>query len=391
MPADASAQVSRVADGAPIVLHVMQSAGIGGAERHLLAILPALRDLGWDMRFWGFTTAGHSEFANALAATGVPVDLVHAGRMRSLRVTRELRRRVRALGPRIVHSHLFYADVHAQLALLGTNVRSVRTIHVGPEFIPVGLPRRVYGWAGSRADRTITVSEHMARLAPQLGFAPADRIRVVRYGIDQAAWARTGDAPARARAAFGLRDTDVVVACTSRLVPGKGQDTLIRAFEISRRSNADMHLLVAGTGPEEDRLHHLAHEVLPPGSYRFTGFVPDVRHVVWASDIFVLPTHADLGEGFGIAALEAAAGHVAIVASDHAPLRELIGHATTGVIVPPGDTDELAKALTALASDRGLRTRLADAAAERVCAGFTHASTVTATDAVYRELVERGP
>jgi glycosyltransferase involved in cell wall biosynthesis len=391
MSADASAQVSRVAEDAPVVLHVMQSAGIGGAERHLLAILPALRALGWDMRFWGFTTAGGSEFANALAAAGIPVDLVHVGRMRSLRVTRELRRRVRALGPRIVHSHLFYADVHTQLALLGTGVRSVRTIHVGPEFIPAGLPRRVYGWAGSRADRTITVSEHMARLAPQLGFAPAERLRVVRYGIDPVAWGPTDDARASARGEFGVRDTDVVVACTSRLIAGKGQDTLIRAFEVARRSNTNMHLLVAGTGPEEERLRQLARDLLPPGSYRFTGFVPDVRRVVWASDIFVLPTHAELGEGFGIAALEAAAGHVAIIASDHAPLRELIEPETTGVIVAPGVTDELARALTHLANDDGLRARLADAATERVCAGFTHASTVAATDAVYRELVEHGP
>jgi glycosyltransferase involved in cell wall biosynthesis len=374
---------------APVVLHVMQSAGIGGAERHLLALLPALRARGWDARFWGFMTAGRSVFADALAAKGVPVDVVHAGRNRSLRVTRALRRRIKTLRPQIVHSHLFYGDVQAQLAVLGQSVRSVRTIHVGPEFIPAGLPRRAYGWAGSRADRTITVSDHMAALAPQLGFSPADRVRVVRYGIDPSSWAPTPQERRRARSELSVRDTDVVVACTSRLIAGKGQDTLIRAFAIARRTHPELHLVIAGTGPEEDRLHALAHELLPDGSFRFTGFLPDARGVVWASDIFVLPTHEDLGEGFGIAALEAAAADVPVIASDHAPLRELFASGQTGLIVRPGDADDLAKSLLALAGDPALRERLASAAVERVRAGFTETAMVDATESVYRELLGR--
>ena len=386
---DANAAGSLTHNSAPVVLHVMQSAGIGGAERHLLTLLPALRRLGWDARFWGFATEATSAFVDALSAADVPVDLIRVTRMRSLKVAREIRRRVRALDARLVHSHLFYADIQTQLALLGTRVPSVRTIHNGPGFFPGGLPRRVYGWAGSLADRTITISEHMARLAPRVGFAPTDRIRVVHHGVDIASWEPPADARAQARHRLGYRDDEFVIVCTSRLIPGKGQDTLIRAFARAKRAQTRLRLVVVGTGPEADGLHTLARELLPEDSYAFTGFVPDVRNVIWAADIFVLPTHADFDEGFGIAALEAAAAHVPIVASDHAPLRELVEDDTTGLLLKPGDEKQLAEALVSLAGDEARRLRLSAAALELVRRSFSEEAMVEATDRVYRELVPR--
>jgi glycosyltransferase involved in cell wall biosynthesis len=101
------------------------------------------------------------------------------------------------------------------------------------------------------------------------------------------------------------------------------------------------------------------------------------------------PTQPILGEGFGLAALEAMAAGRPVVATRVASLPEVVADGETGLLVPPGDPEGLADAFARLAADEGLRARLGAAAARRAADCFSLDAMVEATLAVYAETLER--
>ena len=105
--------------------------------------------------------------------------------------------------------------------------------------------------------------------------------------------------------------------------------------------------------------------VLPPGSYRFLGFVEDIRAFINASDVFAFPTTPDFGEGFGLAALEASAVGLPIVLTSRRPDPRRGGRRrerAPGACPRPA---ALAGAILELAVDEALRRRLGEGAARR--------------------------
>ena len=100
------------------VLHVVKVAGISGAENHLLLLLPALREHGFDVRcvMLHEDEPGAEEFASRLVADGVPVDRVRIGGHRRPGTLVRLTRIVRRERPDILHTHLVHADFHGLVA-----------------------------------------------------------------------------------------------------------------------------------------------------------------------------------------------------------------------------------------------------------------------------------
>jgi glycosyltransferase involved in cell wall biosynthesis len=363
----------------------MQVAEIAGAERHLLELLPSLLDRGWQIRFWGFTIHERSSFADALAAAGIPTHVERVARLRSLRVAAALRREIAATSPSIVHSHLFYADVQTQIALLGRRTPSVRTIHVTPPTVGVGIARWPFTIAGFLADKTIAVSGFAADEARRLHLSPSSRILAIPHGIRADRWCTTEAERERSREALGVSDHQIVVVCTSRLFAGKGHGTLIRA--VAQARNEKIVLVIAGDGPERSALEALARRELPERSYRFCAFVSDVRELLAGSDIFVLPTDRTLGEAFGVSLLEAMAAGLPAVVSDLPALREVVGGSGSALMAEPDDASAFASRLTTLAEDPELRRRMGAIAATRARTLYGHDAMVAATENLYRDLL----
>jgi len=122
---------------------------------------------------------------------------------------------------------------------------------------------------------------------------------------------------------------------------------------------------------------------------RFLDFMPDVRPLVQACDVLAFPTAPELGEGFGLAALEAMAAERPVVATAVGALPEVVAHGQTGIVVPPGDRGQLADALVRLARDPGLRARLGAAGRERARTEFSIDRMIGRTLAVYEEALPR--
>jgi glycosyltransferase involved in cell wall biosynthesis len=153
----------------------------------------------------------------------------------------------------------------------------------------------------------------------------------------------------------------LTVLTAGRLVPHKGVDKLLLAVAAARRKCPGIHLVVVGSGPDEERLRALASE-LGQDDVEFAGFVDhrDMPEHYAAADVFAFPT---LDDPFGIVLLEAAAAGLPLIASPHGGATwDLIEDRTSGLIADPLDTDALAAALVEVAGDPGRRRSLGQAA-----------------------------
>jgi glycosyltransferase involved in cell wall biosynthesis len=136
----------------------------------------------------------------------------------------------------------------------------------------------------------------------------------------------------------------------SRLVPRKNVDVLIAAVERLAREGAALSLLIAGTGPEEDKIRRLADR--SEGIVRFVGFIDEARkrEILSDTDVFV---QLSTREGLSIAALEALASGVPCVVSDLPGVREPVDAGRTGWYVEdPENVESVVSALRRVLADR---------------------------------------
>ncbi len=180
---------------------------------------------------------------------------------------------------------------------------------------------------------------------------------------------------ATARAALGLSEAEVAAIYLGSLDAHKDPLTAARA---AVEAGPPLVLLVAGDGPLRPELERLE---LESGSVRVLGHRPDVRAVLAAADLFVLPS---LREGLSFAVLEAMALGLPPVVSDAPGNPEAVGDA--GVVVARGDTHGFAAAFRALLDGPGRRA-LGERARDRVARGFTAKQMVGRTRELYDEVL----
>jgi len=180
---------------------------------------------------------------------------------------------------------------------------------------------------------------------------------------------RPGAGGARIRSKLGIAADVPVVVCVSRIVPRKGQDTLIRAWPhvlAGLRSEPGAVLLIVGAGKYADKLKRLAQRLGVADSVIFTGTVPweDLPAYYDAGNVFAMPCrtrHAGLDvEGLGIVYLEASATGLPVIGGDSGGAPDAILPGETGYVVKGGDEGELAGRLIGLLSDPDAAAAMGD-------------------------------
>ena len=177
------------------------------------------------------------------------------------------------------------------------------------------------------------------------------------------------------RDALGVGARPLVV-CVSRLVPRKGQDTLIRAMPAIRRRVPDAALAIVGGGPSEDRLRAMAAD-LPAGTVAFSGQVAedDLPRYYAAGDVFAMPCRTRLGglevEGWGNVFIEAAACGKPVVVGDSGGARESLVDGETGILVDGTRVDTVAGAVGDLLANPERAREMGNAGRERVLRAHT--------------------
>jgi N-acetyl-alpha-D-glucosaminyl L-malate synthase BshA len=151
------------------------------------------------------------------------------------------------------------------------------------------------------------------------------------------------------------------------------------------RARAPLRLVMIGDGPDRGDLERAVNESPFADRVEFVGEQPDLVPWLSAADIFLLPSSQ---ESFGLAALEAMACEVPVVASRVGGLPEVIEDGVTGFLCGADDIDGMAARATELADDANLRRRVGRAAAEHVRATFCEERVVPQYEALYREVLK---
>ncbi|AYL35653.1 glycosyltransferase family 4 protein [Streptomyces fungicidicus] len=242
--------------------------------------------------------------------------------------------------------------------------RIVATTH-GHEAGWAQLPaaRQLLRRIGESTDTITYLGEYTrSRIASALTPEAAARMVQLPPGVDEKTF-HPGSGGEEVRARLGLTDRPVVV-CVSRLVPRKGQDTLIRAMPAILAAEPDAVLLIVGGGPYEKDLRRLAADTGVAASVRFTGSVPwsELPAHYGAGDVFAMPCRTRRGgldvEGLGIVYLEASATGLPVVAGDSGGAPDAVLDGETGWVVPGGSPADTADRVTALLADGELRRRM---------------------------------
>jgi len=267
----------------------------------------------------------------------------------------------------IVHLHFGGRSV-CWLARAATKAKMIRHVH-GSIIEPRGLAP-VYFSARS-TDAVVVVSQAMAS---QVVDGPA---RVIYAGVDVP---QTGLPTPRHRTTSQL-----VIGTARRLIRYKGIEYLLEAAAILHSEFPGLRVEIAGIGPERENLVQRAADLGIAGSVEFLGWVNDLNHVLPRWDVFVIPS---IEEGFGIAALEAMAAGLPVIASSVGGLPEIIEDGKTGWLVPPRDAEALASRLRMLLINPELRYNLGAAAYARARDHFSAAQMTENFAQLYDELLD---
>jgi phosphatidylinositol alpha-1,6-mannosyltransferase len=244
-------------------------------------------------------------------------------------------------------------------ALRGAGIQRAVAITHGHEAGWAALPgaRNLLHRIGEAVDVVTYLGEYFrVRLARALSAEAAARMVQLAPGVDAALFRPDPEAGAVIRKRYGLAGRPVVL-CVSRLVPRKGQDTLIRAWPAVQRQVADAALLIVGGGPRVGQLQRLAERTGVPGSVHLTGPVPAAELAAHyaAADVFAMPCRTRRGgldvEGLGIVYLEASAAGLPVIGGDSGGAPDAIDEGESGYVVPGRDPAALAARITGLLAD----------------------------------------
>jgi len=347
------------------VVHVHRMRGIGGSERHLLTLLPALADRGLDPLFVGLDDPKWD-----------PSDFYRALRVPAVRVPSPrdvdpllLFRLLRALKADVVHTHLVHADLYGGLASALRGTKLVSTKHNDDPFRS-GAFRFVERGLARLADRIVTITAALRAFTVERVGVPARKVETIHYGLDDLpdAWGENGpdDVPPTAR----------VLLAVARLTPQKGLDVAVRALAALPD---DTVLVALGEGPQRDALEQLARSEGVARRVFLPGRVPDVAAWLRRASVLVHPAR---WEGFGLGVLEAMLAGLPVVATNVSSLPELVVDGETGYLVTPDDPRALAQgSVHALA-----QPQLGEAGRERAAREFSVARMADRTAALYSRI-----
>jgi N-acetyl-alpha-D-glucosaminyl L-malate synthase BshA len=283
--------------------------------------------------------------------------------------------------------HVHYAIPHAVSALLARDMlgtkrpKIVTTLH-GTDITIVGLDRAYFQptrYGIERSDAVTTVSEWLRGETLRF-FQPTRAVEVLPNFTDMERFQPRAECPLRKCLVPAGEKT---ISHVSNFREVKRVADVVAVFA-RVAAKIPSRLLLAGDGPEVATAERAAREAGVADRVHFLGEVEDVERVYAASDLFLLPSEH---ESFGLAALEALASGVPVIATDSGGLPEVVQNGRTGFLVEVGDVAAAAERATALLRDDAARRRMGAAARADVVARFAAEAVVDRYLALYERVV----
>jgi glycosyltransferase involved in cell wall biosynthesis len=361
------------------ILQVCSARTLGGGERHVADLANALARRGHQVYV---ALAPGSPVTAKLS--DVPAENVFHLRMRNaLDVPSALRlaRFVREREIEFVHAHLARDYPLASLAVR-RYARLVITRHV---LFPLN---RLHALTLAKVARVIAVSEAVARALRAQRICDERKIRVVHNGIDLKRFEKEMTEAERdgVRARLGARGR-LLVGTVGSMLPMKGHKEFVCAARVIAFERKDVDFVIITDDEMRNREHRAELERLIANlnlteRVRLLNWPDELSEFYYALDVYV---SASRTEAFGLSIVEAMASGRAVVATATEGAQEIIDDGATGKLVPVGDVEKIAEAISALLENEAERNRLGARARDEARSRFSLERMIEATERVYFE------
>jgi glycosyltransferase involved in cell wall biosynthesis len=363
------------------VLQLTVGLGWGGAEKLMADIALGLSSERYDCHV--VSLKGDGPVGDVLRQAGVRV--VSLGGGSPWRVFHRWREHVSRESPDIVHSHLLKANLLG--VLLPGSHRVLWHIHntseqMGPFW------RFLEGRLMGRASGVIAVSDAVGRDISRRFPPMSERVRVIPNGIDPSRFS-TLLPPERCeeKKRWGLASEGPVLGYVGRLEEKTKKLThLIESFAHLKKSNPTAILLIVGDGPDRKMMEAFIIRKGLSDAVLFVGAQKNVENFYPLMDVYVQPS---ISEGFGLSLIEAMASSLPIVATKTGGIPEIVVDGETGILVSPGNSLVLARAIEDLLSDRNLAWRMGNAGRKRVEKLFGFQGVLGKIEALYQSVLSK--
>lgn len=291
----------------------------------------------------------------------------------------------------IVHGQGARAEFYARLAAgfagrrkcLSTLAMPVEGYDVGPwkKYLYKILDR----FSEQFVDRFLVVSTVLERIMVQDHGVAKEKVMKIYNGIETDHYKPEAmeEQRDRIRREFSIKDDECLIGAVGRLVWQKGFEYFLQSIPKLYQTIPNVRFILVGEGPFRKDLEDQTCSLGITGKIVFTGQRSDIRDMMAAMDVVVIPS---LLEGFPMVTLEAMAMGKAIVATAIDGITEQITDGVEGLLTPPRDSRALTQAITTLATDRERRRVLGHAARKRVVSDFSVRTMIDKTLKVYETL-----
>lgn len=360
------------------VFHLIGALRVGGAERQLASIAPAFdRDR---FRIIVGTVQPGGGLRDAFQGTGVPVVCLNYRTRYFIPAVLRLALLLRREKVDVLHTHMYHASWYGRIAGLFARVPVMITTDHGHD---PWKKRRQIAFERYMLRHTalrVAVSEDVAKTLKARESVPDEKLLVIANAVDSARF-RAGETERNSvRNELGLTDKTLLVGNVARLVEPKALHVLIEAMALLSKTIPRARLVIVGEGPLKGDLERCASDLGVSDRVTFTGARLDIPAVLAAIDIFALSSKR---EGLPVSLLEAMAAGKAIVTTRVGGIPEVVSDHQEALLVEPNNPAALAAAMSELASDPDLASRLGRQAAAKAGAEYSVAATVQKLEEVY--------
>lgn len=357
---------------------------VGGAENHLLLLLKHLDKRKFDVTFAYFIEKPDDagSMREEFLRLGIKVvDLKGKSKFDPLMIYR-LIKTIKEEKYEIIHTHLFRANLAGLLIKkLFPSIKLISTVH---NVTPKGERKFIKLFArliGRNAEMNIAISDAVKEYLANIIRVPSNKIKKIYYGLEPP---QEVSAEVNIRHLCDIPKDYSIVGMIARYAPQKGHLYILRAMPHVIDKIPNVCLVMVGhdeKGIKED-LERTAYELGISDNTHFLRFLPNPQQLMMQFDVFILPS---LWEGLGLVLLEAMSVAKPIVASNIGPIPEIVVDKKTGLLVPPKDSDALARSLIEILENKREREEMGKAGYKRWRKFFTVSQMVKETEKVYTQ------
>jgi L-malate glycosyltransferase len=359
------------------VVQVLLNLGEGGMETMAVNLSIALHQRGHHVTVIALDAGGRHEAT--LNDRGISSIVLGGRRLSDIGRHRTLARALRDASADVVHTHHFSPLLHTLAAATSAGWLPIVHTEHSYQYLEGRPDYRLALWGMSlRCRRVVLVGRAMMYYYRTRVRIPEGRLKVIPNGVSQPAGASASDRKA-ARAVLGLPDGHLVVSA-GRLFPVKRYEDLLAAAALARKNIEGLHLVLLGEGPERERLGSLSRELGIGDIVQFPGWREDAARWIACADAFVLTSRS---EGLPMAALEAMALGIPVIATTVGDLPEMLQGGEAGILVPVGAPQDVADAIVRLARDPLVAAQFGRAGRTRVAQAYSQDAMVDAYTALY--------